>query len=135
MAILEEAIFNRLRTFSAASAVFSGRIYAVLVPQDEATPCLSYHRVGADRFQGHDQTVGLARAFFRFNCFGSTYQQAKDGANAVRKTWDAFRGTVASVVIDGALAGSDTDLFEDTVNVRMYQTNIEVTFWHKEETL
>lgn len=135
MAKIEEAIYSRLSTFSASSGVFSGRVYDLLLPQNPTYPCCSYNRVSSQRFQSHDAAVGMARSIFRINCWGSTYAHSTDGAEAVRKTWDGFFGTVASVQVSAALVGTQIDLFEEERNVRTYQTNVEVVFWHHEDAL
>lgn len=136
MAFLEQAVFNRLYTYSAASAVFSGRVYDMRLPQDVTFPCCSYNRVASTRLQGHDQTVGLARSIVRVNCWGETYRQAKNGANAVRQTWDGFAGTIVSVLVSAVLMDTEIDLFEEDRlkegEKGVYQTNVEMIIWHHE---
>jgi len=110
--------------------LISTRLYPMVVPQDAELPAAAYQRISGPREHSHDGATGLARARMQFTVLGSTYENGKDIAEALRGSMDGFSGTMGTVTVDAVLLENDVDAWGtvfDKATVRQ-----DYLFWYQD---
>lgn len=83
MAILETLIYQTLRDHGGISALVSGRVYPLMLPQGCSLPAISYQRVSTDYIVSVGGYSGLERVRIQIDVMASTYAVSKALANQV----------------------------------------------------
>jgi len=77
-----------LRNNAAVSALVSGRVYALIVPQDQSRPAIAFQRISGPRTYAHTgKTIGFAR--FQLTCEGNSYSEASQVVASARRALEA----------------------------------------------
>lgn len=114
--MLQEAIYSRLTSVQAVSALVSTRVYPRVMPQNVKLPAIAYQRTDEERFSAMTGDIGIVRATLEVSCWGTTFSSARDVAAAVRGALQRYRGTVQSVeILDGYVTGVE-DLEPDLID-------------------
>jgi hypothetical protein len=133
MAMIEEAVYSRLSGYAAVSALISTRLYPLVIPQDVSLPAIAYQKIDSTKTANHAGASQLARSRFQFTCQAETYSDAKALAEAVRHCWEGYRGTVATVRIDGTLIDNDQDGYNEPLSLVIQPSvRMDVIIWHAE---
>ena len=132
MALIEEAVVMQMLTSSTVSALINQRLYPLVIPQDAPLPAVAYQKIDSPKTSSHGGRSDLARSRFQFTAAADTYSEVKALAGAIVDCWWGFRGTVASVRIDGALVENDSDGEIDRGAAMWPVVTIDVVLWHAE---
>ncbi len=130
MASIEESVVSRMLGYAEVSALVGTRIYPLLTPQDVDMPALAYQKISSPKTQSQSGSSHLAESRFQFTCEADDYPTAKALAKAVCHCWDGFKGTVASIRIDGALVQDDRDSYSEQHAAPVVR--VDVLIWHYE---
>ena len=132
--LIEEALRTYLAGNSGVSAIVSGIIYPVVLPQGVQLPALMFQRISGVRVESLQGSSGLAHPIFQIDCFSEQkdgYSQVKALAEVVRLALEGYRGTWSGMSIQGVLFLGDTDLYEDESEV--YRVSMDFEIWHVED--
>lgn len=91
MARIEQALFEYLTGRPGLSALVGTRIFPLRVPELVTKPMIHYERISGPRMMSHGGPTGTANPRYQFNCWGDTYEQAKDVADQVRFALDGLQ--------------------------------------------
>ena len=134
MAEIEEAVYSRLTTTAAVTAIVgagsASRIYPNKIPQEATLPAVAYQRVSTRRVKAHAAPTGLARVRVQVTCVARTYSAVKGLAVVVRKALDGVMGTVGGVAVQGSWLETDADEYGDAEGLHSVRQDFMV--WHTE---
>ena len=134
MAEIEEAVYSRLTTTAAVTAIVgagsASRIYPNKIPQEATLPAVAYQRVSTRRVKAHAAPTGLARVRVQVTCVARTYSEVKGLAVVVRKALEGVMGTVGGVTVQGSWLETDADEYGDAEGLHSVRQDFMV--WHTE---
>jgi hypothetical protein len=110
--MLGAAVVSILEGSPAVTALAGQRIYPVRLPRGVTLPAITYLIVSAPRDETQQGPSGLVYTRLQVSCWGEDYDAAKAVSEAVRRTLDGYRGTVADLRIDGVELLSERDDIE-----------------------
>lgn len=95
---LESALFVKLSTTAAISALVGNRIYPFALPPTSAIPAITYQVVTAIGSDTHDETPGstLAQNQILVIAYATSYAGAIQLAKAIFSTLQGFKGVITS---------------------------------------
>ena len=134
MAEIEEAVYSRLTTTAAVTAIVgagsASRIYPNKIPQEATLPAVAYQRVSTRRVKAHAAPTGLARARVQVTCVAASYSVVKGLATAVRKALEGVMGTVGGLALQGSWLETDADEYGDAEGLHSVRQDFMV--WYTE---
>ena len=134
MAEIEEAVYSRLTTTAAVTAIVgagsASRIYPNKIPQEATLPAVAYQRVSTRRVKAHAAPTGLARVRVQVTCVARTYSEVKALAVVVRKALEGVMGTVGGLAVQGSWLETDADEYGDAEG--LHSVRQDFMFWHTE---
>ena len=134
MAEIEEAVYSRLTTTAAVTAIVgagsASRIYPNKIPQEATLPAVAYQRVSTRRVKAHAAPTGLARVRVQVTCVARTYSEVKGLAVVVRKALEGVMGTVGGLALQGSWLETDADEYGDAEGLHSVRQDFMV--WHTE---
>src|SRR3989337_3754737 len=101
MATIEEEGSARTVGDAGVAALVGTRGVRLVVPQDATIPAIMYQRISGSPERSHSGFSGLSETRFQFTCEADTYASAKAVAQALRRCWESFAGTVSNIAIGG----------------------------------
>ena len=106
---VREAVYFRLSTSAAITALVGGRIYFGDLPQTARYPALSY--VVVRRPYGHNLigADGTSEAYVRISAWSYSEAIADQLTQAVRDLFDGFSGVIGDLVVTASLNQDETD--------------------------
>jgi hypothetical protein len=94
------------------------RIYPLRLPQGYILPAISFQRISTDREHVIDDgPIGWAWARFQFDMWAETYEEVRPLAEAVRQALDGHNNTMGSIMVAGAFAEGERDLYEEQTEI------------------
>ena len=128
-----------LRSALIANATVTGlvgsRIYPVLAPASASLPFVTWLRSGIEREQTLGNPMGVPRVTVEFSIFGTTYNQARELADAMRLVLDGYGGTADNTQVRQTALENEVD---DFVNLQgsdlppVYQITQTYDCWWQE---
>ena len=128
-----------LRSALIANATVAGlvgsRIYPVLAPASASLPFVTWRRSGIEREQTLGNPMGVPRVTVEFSIFGTTYNQARELADAMRLVLDGYGGTADNTQVRQTALENEVD---DFVNLQgsdlppVYQITQTYDCWWQE---
>lgn len=128
-----------LRSALIANATVTGlagsRIYPVLAPASASLPFVTWRRSGIEREQTLGLPMGVPRVTVEFSIFGTTYNQARELADAMRLVLDGYGGTADNTQVRQTALENEVD---DFVNLQgsdlppVYQITQTYDCWWQE---
>jgi len=108
---LREAVYARLASTTALTAIVGDRIHPGGFPQSQAYPAVSFQvdLRGGSNLSGSD---GTADGTVRVDAWSRDPDEADRMAEAVRRRWHGFQGRIGSVEVLAAFVGVQVDLSE-----------------------
>ena len=104
-----------LRTALVGSTAFtslvSSRIYPVLAPASAAMPFVTWRRSGIDREQTLGAPMGMPRVTVEYSIYGTTYENAREIADAMRVVLDGYGGTNGTTTVNQTSLENESDDF------------------------
>lgn len=111
------------------------KVYPVMAPASTALPFITYRRSGIQRQQTLQNPAGVPRVTFDVQVYAATYEDAREVADAVRKTLDGYAGTIDNTVVDQVSLENEADDFVALAGADMppaYQITLTYDVWWQE---
>lgn len=135
MSLIEEAVFTKLTTTAAVSALIGTRMRPQLAAEADQYPMLVYDKE-SDGALGHmSGTTHLSHCTISLDAWATTYAAAKAIRDAVRTALKGYSGTSSSVQIRRAMLIENRDRLESAVGMeqrRMYAAGLNIDIWYAE---
>lgn len=116
----DEAIYSLLTNDAGVSALVSGRVYPLGLPQNAVQPCVSYSVSEEAEDETFDGQGGVSQADILIDCWATTYDEAQAVAQAVKSALQNNTGLVAGVNIQRLILERSLSVIEDDVD--LYRT-------------
>jgi len=130
MATIEEAVYARTVGHAGVAVLIGTRCYPLVVPQDAAMPAIAYQRISGAPERSHSGFSGVSETRFQFTGGANSYASAKAVAQALRRCWESFKGTVANIAIGGAFVENESDGYSEETPAPVVR--LDVSMWHDE---
>jgi hypothetical protein len=89
------------------------RIYPVVLPQGASRPAITYARISGGHSHNIDRATGSAIPTFEIDCWGDTFDEVDELAEALRQAMQGFGpGTFGSTAVKACLLDDETDAYE-----------------------
>ena len=131
MSALEEAIFTRATTGPTLQPLIGTRCYPVLLPQNPTYPAVTFQRISTPREHAMVADPGVAHPRFQLTAYDKTRALAQTLAEAIRKDFARWRGTVAGVVIQDTFVENAFDLPRDDL-LEVHPVPVDLVVHHVE---
>jgi hypothetical protein len=131
----EAVLRTALVSSTAVTAIIGTRIYPVLAPASAALPLVTWRRSGIERGQTLAGPAGLPRVSVEFSIYGTTYEQARELADAMRVVLDGYGGTVDNTTVRQTSLEDESDDFVTLAGADMppvYQITQRYDLWWTE---
>jgi hypothetical protein len=107
-----ESVLRSALTASAAVAALIGtRIYPVLAPASAALPLVTWRRSGIQREQTLGAPMGMPRVNVEYSIYGTTYENAREIADAMRVVLDGYGGANGTTTVNQTSLENESDDF------------------------
>jgi hypothetical protein len=135
----EDALGYKLVNTSAITNLVDERIYqATDVSQRTERPYLTFQRISGPRHR-HQTGAGLCEPRYQFSAIADKVDDARDIADAVRATFDRYRGQMgragSTVAVRGAFVQDDSVvpiIPTDASQRGPQQRSVDIIFWYVE---
>jgi len=94
----EQAAARALQASPAVAMILGQRIWPVIAPASASLPFATWRRTAVTRSQGLSGPIGAATVQLAVDVFATTYEEAREAADAIRSVLDGFGGQVADYV-------------------------------------
>lgn len=116
---IEESLIAALTAGIPGPTSAGNRVHAVLRPQDEATPAISYQRISSVPVADFDGDAGVDNARVQIDCWGLTYGAAKTLAREARVA-------ITAADLHAYVMTDRDDIDEET---GLYRVSMDVSLW------
>ncbi len=96
---------------TAVTSIVGLRIYPVLAPASASLPFVTWRRAGIQREQTLARPSGLPRVTVEYSIYGTTYEQAREAADAIRVCLDGYGGTADNTEVKQTSLEDESDDF------------------------
>jgi hypothetical protein len=120
---------------TAVTSLVSSRIYPVLAPASAALPFVTWRRSGIDREQALGGPMGMPRVSVEYSIYGTTYEEARQVADAMRRVLDGYGGTSDNTEVKQASLEDESDDFVQLAGADLppvYQVTQRYDVWWSE---
>lgn len=128
-----------LRSALVANGTVSGligtRVYPVLAPATASLPMVTWRRTGINREQTLGAPMGVPRVTVEYSIYGTTYEQAREVADAMRVVLDGYGGTADNTTVRQTSLENESDDFVTLAGADMppvYQITQTYDIWWQE---
>jgi hypothetical protein len=128
--VIEQDLRAYLLAKPAIAALVGDRMYPERLPQRAALPAITYQRVFGTSLFTHDGAAGLGRGRLQLDCWGSTYQQSAELAEAVRAELAGYLGPMGGTGSVAPRIGTVIDAPEPEID--RWRRIVDVPLWHSE---
>ena len=116
---IEETLVAALTVGIPGPTSAGNRVFAVLRPQDQATPAISYQRISNVPVADFDGDAGLDNVRMQIDCWAQTYGAAKILAREARVA-------IAAADLHAYVSTDRDDIDEET---GLYRVSMDVSLW------
>ena len=120
---------------TSVTAIVSSRIYPVLAPASAALPFVTGRRSAITREQTLGPPMGVPRVSVEYSIYATTYEQARDTADAMRRVLDGYGGTADNTEVKQTSLENESDDFVTLAGADMppvYQVTQTYDVWWQE---
>ncbi len=120
---------------TAVTSLVSSRIYPVLAPASAALPFVTWRRSGIEREQTLGGPMGMPRVSVEYSIYGTTYEEARQVADAMRRVLDGYGGTSDNTEVKQASLEDESDDFVQLAGADLppvYQVTQRYDVWWSE---
>jgi hypothetical protein len=120
---------------TAVTSLVSLRIYPVLAPAAAALPFVTWRRSGIDREQTLSGPMGMPRVSVEYSIYGTTYEEARQVADAMRRVLDGYGGTSNNTEVKQTSLEDESDDFVQLAGADLppvYQVTQRYDVWWSE---
>lgn len=131
----EAVLRSALVGATAVTSLVSTRIYPLLAPASASLPFVTWRRSGITREQTLSAPMGVPRVSVEYSIYGTSYEQARDVADAMRGVLDGYGGTVDNTQVRQASLESESDDFVELAGADLppvYQITQSYDIWWQE---
>lgn len=107
----EAVLRSALVGSTAVTSLVSTRIYPLLAPASADLPFVTWRRTGINREQTLSAPMGVPKVTLDYAIYGTTYEQARDVADAMRRVLDGYGGTVDNTQVNQVSLENESDDF------------------------
>jgi len=107
----EAVLRSALVASTAVTSLVSARIYPVLAPATASLPFVTWRRVAIRRQQTLGGPSGMPVTSVEYSIFGTTYEQAREVADAMRSVLDGYGGTANNTEVKQTSLEQESDDF------------------------
>jgi hypothetical protein len=121
---------------TAVTSLVSSRIYPVLAPASAALPFVTWRRSGIQREQTLGGPMGMPRVSVEYSIYGTTYEEARQVADAMRGVLDGWTGTALGCTVSQTSLEDESDDFVTLAGADLppvYQITQRFDTWWTEE--
>lgn len=93
------------------SGLIGNRLYPLVAPASASMPLVTWRRMGIQRQQTLGSPLGTPKLTLEFSIYGSTYDQAREVADAMRAVLDGYGGTLDNTTVKQASLENESDDF------------------------
>lgn len=111
------------------------RIYPVLAPASATLPFVTWRRTGIERQQTLGSPAGMPRVTVDYEIYGTTYEQTRSVADAMRRILDGYGGTVDNTTVNQTSLENESDDFVTLAGADLppvYQVTQTYDVWWQE---
>lgn len=128
MSSIEDALYARLSTDAAVTALVSTRIYPVHAPQGATYPAVVFTRLDTTATTALGTASRFFNSRFQFDAWAKTYESSKAIVTAIRESLDALDTTILGVRIWAIVYNTEVDIFEDETQLYRNAVDFDVIF-------
>lgn len=107
----EAVLRSALVASTAVTSIVGSRIYPVLAPASASLPYATWRRTGIERQQTFNLPMGTPRVTVEYVIYGTTYEQAREAADAFRVALDGYGGTNGTTEVKQTSLENEADDF------------------------
>lgn len=96
---------------TAVTSIVGTRIYPVLAPASADLPFVTWRRQAIRREQTLSVPMGVPRVSVEYSIYGTTYEQARETADAMRVVLDGYGATADNVTVKQTSLEDESDDF------------------------
>jgi hypothetical protein len=96
---------------TAVTSLLSTKIFPVLAPASATLPLVTWSRTGINREQTLAAPMGVPRVTVEYAIYGTSYEQARTLADAMRRVLDGYNGQANNVVVRHVSLENEVDGF------------------------
>jgi hypothetical protein len=119
-----------------AALLIGQRVYPVLAPASATLPFITWRRAGIQREQTLARPAGMPRVTIEFSVYGTTYEEARTVADAVRSVLDGYGGSANNTEVKQTSLEDESDDFVTLTGSDLppvYQITQRYDCWWSEE--
>lgn len=94
----EQLAARALQADPAVALILGQRIWPVIAPASASLPFATWRRTAVTRSQGLGGPLGATTVTVAVDVFATTYEEARQAADAIRSVLDGFGGQVADYI-------------------------------------
>lgn len=131
----EAVLRSALVANGTVSGLIGSRVYPVLAPATASLPLVTWRRTGIQREQTFNAPMGVPRVTVEFSIYGTTYEQAREVADAMRVCLDGYGGTADNTEVKQTSLETESDDFVTLAGADMppvYQITQTYDVWWQE---
>jgi hypothetical protein len=131
----EAVLRSALTSNAAVSALIGSRIYPVLAPASASLPLVTWRRSGIERQQTLGAPMGMPRVSVEFSIYGTTYENAREIADAMRVVLDGYGGSQGTTTVNQTSLEDESDDFVTLAGADLppvYQITQSYDVWWQE---
>jgi len=132
---VEKAVYDCLSASAELISLIEAKVYAVVAPQEIKAPYITYFKVSSGRQYTHSGANKLSTPRMQVDCYGGTYEEAKDLSDLVIAALEGLPSENAKVQAvfcsdDSYAYGDVSDEYDD--NVEEYHVPIDAVIHYRE---
>ena len=131
-----ETVLSRALAEAPAVALLLGtRIYPVLAPETAALPFVTWRRASIQREQAMTAPLGVPRVTVEYSIYGTTYREARDVADEMRRVLDGYGGSAENTTVRQTSLEDESDDFVTLAGADLppvYQVTQRYDVWWQE---
>lgn len=131
----EAVLRSALTASTAITTLIEARIYPVLAPASAALPLVTWRRSGIQREQTLGKPSGMPRVTVEYSIYGTTYENAREIADAMRLVLDGYGGTNGTTTVNQTSLENESDDFVTLAGADLppvYQITQSYDVWWQE---
>lgn len=127
--MIEDKLVSYLLANSAVNAVFAGRIYPMLIPdENDALPAIVYQLIDTERDYSHSGESNLREARLQVTAWATKYKTAKTSGKTLADALQAWKGVQGAITIETVFIDDENDLYDSDAKLYGLAIDILVTF-------